>query len=79
MCQKKAVVDRLEDGWAVLLIEGQPPLSVPLTALPTAVKEGDCLTLMVICGRLFRVKVDKEATQQAWLRIERKLDILRRQ
>jgi hypothetical protein len=75
----KAVVDRFEKQWAVLLLEGKPePLNVLRSRLPRGVHEGDHLDLTLENEEVVKAAVDKAATAQARQRIADKLDKLRR-
>ena len=74
-----AVIDRFENGWAVLLVgEDERQLDVDRTQLPLDAKEGDWLQVEIADDRLVRAVVDAEATAQASQRIMSKLERLRR-
>ncbi len=73
----KAVVDRFEDRWAVLLLEDKP-LNVLRSQLPRSVHEGDHLDVTLEDGEVVKATVDTEATVQARQRIADKLAKLRR-
>ncbi|MBZ0320253.1 MAG: DUF3006 domain-containing protein [Anaerolineae bacterium] len=73
----KAVVDRFEGEWAVLLIEGQP-INVRRELLPAGVGEGHQLEVMVEEGQVVMVMVDEVQTKTAWQNIWEKIERLRR-
>ena len=76
---ESAVIDRFENGWAVLLVgEDERKLEVERTQLPSEAKEGDWLQVEIEGERLVNVTVDPEATAQARQRIMSKLELLRR-
>ncbi len=75
----KAVIDRFENGHAVLLVgdEGRR-LSVPRKALPRGAREGSWLKVDVEGDQLVSATIDHEETAAARQRIADKLDRLRR-
>ena len=73
------VIDRFEGDWAVIEVADEPELrNVPKQLLPRGAKEGDHLQLELEDGRVIRVQLDPEATENARKRIQDKLDRLRR-
>lgn len=76
---QQAVIDRFEDGWAVLLIgDGGRRLSVPRGALPPEAAEGRWLQVELDGDRLLSATIDEAATTSARQRILEKLERLRR-
>ena len=76
---KQAIVDRFEDDYAVLLLEGeQTTINVPRKQLPRGTHEGDYLKIELQDGNVTKAERDPEATEQAKERIEAKLARLRR-
>jgi Protein of unknown function (DUF3006) len=75
----KAVIDRFEDSWAVLLVgeEGRR-LNVPRKVLPRGAREGHWLQVELEGDQLISATIDREATAAARQRILDKLDSLRR-
>lgn len=73
----KAVVDRFEGEWAVLMIEGQP-MNVRRDVLPDEVREGHHLEVMMEEGKVVRAVVDEAETESALQRIREKVERLRR-
>lgn len=86
-----AVIDRIIDGQAVLLIgEEEIEAVVPLKALPPQSAAGNWLRLWLregsleegfkegLASALIRVERDDQATQAARARIQQKLELLRR-
>ncbi len=76
---QKAVVDRFEDGQAVLLVgDEERALVVPRKSLPPGVIEGHWLEVEVRGNQLLRATIDEEETARARQRITDKLERLRR-
>lgn len=77
---QKAVVDRFEGDWAVLLVgDREKKLPVPRTRLPRGVREGHWLKVDLDDeGKYQRAVIDEEETARARQRIAEKLDRLRR-
>lgn len=75
----KAVVDRLENGCAVLLIgDEERKLNVPSESLPNGSREGQWLQVELEGDRLVSVEIDMEETARAKQRIMEKLERLRK-
>ncbi|HEY1016277.1 MAG TPA: DUF3006 domain-containing protein [Herpetosiphonaceae bacterium] len=75
----RAVLDRFEGDWAVLLLEGEPgERAIPVTALPPGAREGDWLLVREEGGELVALGRDDEARAAAEARIAAKLARLRR-
>lgn len=75
---EKAVVDRFEGNFAVLLVgDKETKLDVPRARLPKGVKEGDWLKVEIANGDLIRAKVDMEETQRRKERILGMMEKLR--
>ena len=76
---ERAVVDRFEGRYAVLLVgdEGRP-LDVLRRQLPRKAREGHWLQIELREGAIVRVVVDEAATEAARRRIQEKLERLRR-
>ena len=76
---EKAVIDRFENGVAVLLLkDGQEKLDTPKKSLPKGVKVGQWLQVEVEDGKLLSAVIDLEETARAKARIAEKLAMLRR-
>lgn len=77
---EKAVIDRFEGDWAVLLVgDRQKKLPVPRARLPRGAREGHWLKVDLDDeGKLQRAAIDAEETARARQRIAEKLDRLRR-
>lgn len=65
------VIDRIEEGIAVLVRDSGEKMEVPLSGLPSGVHEGSCLRP---CERGFALDEGEEVTRKR--RIERKLNAL---
>ena len=75
----KAVIDRFEKEFAVLLLgDGDEMLVVPCMALPCGVRVGQWLQVDVQDGVVVSAVVDEEETAMAKQRIAEKLERLRR-
>ncbi len=79
MSSKKAVIDKISDGWATLLLEdsvqGTDQMFVMTSALPEEAKEGDWLKL----GQNGSLSLDPETSMKVKNRIKKKLSTLRQQ
>ncbi len=77
--REKAVIDRFEDDWAVLLVgEQELRVNVPRKALPRGAREGHWLQVELEGDRLISVTIDREETAKAKQRIMEKLERLKR-
>ena len=65
------VIDRIEEGIAVLESDSGEKMEVPLSCLPSGAHEGSCLRP---CERGFALDEEEEAARKR--RIERKLSAL---
>ena len=65
------VIDRIEEGVAVLVSDSGEKMEVPLSGLPSGAHEGSCLRP---CERGFALDEEEEAARKR--RIERKLSAL---
>ena len=65
------VIDRIEEGIAVLVRDSGEKMEVPLSSLPSGAHEGSCLRP---CERGFALDEGEEAARKR--RIERKLSAL---
>jgi hypothetical protein len=75
----KAVIDRFEGDFAVLIVgEGEDRLNIPRASLPTGVKEGQWLQLELEDNHFISATVDDEETERVKQRIADKLARLRR-
>lgn len=74
--KKKAVIDRFEDNYAILLVDDEP-ISVNRTELPAGVKEGDWLLVEFQGKRLSGAWVDENQKAAMEARIADKLARLR--
>lgn len=77
--REKAVIDRFEDGWAVLLVgEEERRLNVPRNALPRGVRAGHWLQVEFDGDNLANAAIDAEETARAKQRVMEKLARLRK-
>lgn len=75
----KAVIDRFEDGFAVLLVgDEERNLDVPRKALPRGAREGHWLQVEIEGERLVSAAIDKEETARVRQRVRERLARLRR-
>jgi hypothetical protein len=75
----KAVIDRVEEDLAVLIVgEEEDKLVVLRASLPQEVKEGQWLQVELEDDRIISAVVDEEETARAKQRIADKLALLRR-
>lgn len=76
---KRGVIDRFEDGWAVIYLENQTePISIERSQLPPQAKGGDHIQLLIEGNTVVSITVDDEATSVARARIQAKVERLRR-
>ncbi|HKP52333.1 MAG TPA: DUF3006 domain-containing protein [Chloroflexia bacterium] len=76
---EKAVIDRFEGEWAVLLVgDIGRVVNVPRLSVPGKAREGDWLHVEVEGDELISAVLDKEETRRVRKRIEEKLRRLRR-
>ena len=76
---EKAVVDRFEGKFAVLLVgDAERKLNIPRAQLAKGVKEGDWLKVEIADGNLVRAELDMEETQKRKERILGMMEKLRR-
>ncbi len=77
--KEKAVIDRFEGDWAVLLVGDDPrPLNVPRKALPKGAREGQWLQVDLEGDQVVSAEIDDEEAARAKARIAEKLERLRR-
>jgi hypothetical protein len=75
----KAVIDRFEGDWAVLILEGsQERVNAPRRTLPKESKEGSWLQVEMEEGKVRKAVLDEEEMARVKKRIEEKLERLRR-
>jgi hypothetical protein len=75
----KAVINRFEEDWAVVMLDGQPePIHLHRNDLPRAARAGDHLQIELNNGRVTSVYVDEAANQEVLARIQAKIERLRR-
>ena len=76
---ERAVIDRFEKDYAVLLVcEDERLVNAPLSLLPSHAREGNWLWIEFDGEEIVRVKIDEEETARARERISEKLARLRR-
>jgi hypothetical protein len=76
---EKAVIDRFEKSWAVLLVgESGRIINTPRASLPRRAREGQWLLIELDGDKVVSAMVDREETERARKRIEGKLESLRR-
>ena len=79
MMLEKAVIDRFENGYAVLLVgEANRRVNVPRKRLPKGVKEGIWLKMKIDREEMQSAEIDAEETENAKKRVAEKLAHLRR-
>jgi len=72
---EKAVIDRVEEGLAVLLVGAEErELVVPLARLPKGARAGDWLKVALMKGELASAELDPEETARRRARIQSKMD-----
>ena len=77
---EKAVIDRFEEGFGVLIIgegDNERHINVPKELLPKGAKEGHWLQVEMQGDQLVSAVIDKEETARARARIQEKLNRLR--
>ena len=75
----KAVIDRFEGEYAILIIgDDEQRLNVPRKLLPSNAREGHWLQLDIQDGEASNIKIDEQETDQAKQRIAEKLARLRK-
>ncbi len=76
---QKAVIDRFEEGWAVLLIgEDEQRMNVPRKDLPRGAREGHWLRIELDGDQIVSMEIDEQETARATKRIASKLERLRK-
>jgi hypothetical protein len=76
---EKAVIDRFEEDWAVLLIgEEERRVDVPRKNLPRGAREGHWLRVELCCDQIVGAEIDEQETKRVRERISDKLERLRR-
>ncbi len=77
--QERAVIERFEGPYAVLLVgDARKPLDVPRRQLPRRAKEGVWLLIEMSNNTVVSAQIDIAATEEARTRIQDKLARLRR-
>jgi hypothetical protein len=75
----KAVIDRFEGGFGVLIVgEDEQRMNVLKKLLPKKSKEGDWLQVEIQNGEVISAAMDEEGTANVKQRIAEKLERLRR-
>lgn len=78
MLTKKAVLDRVVDGNAILLVGNEEEEMVVSAAdLPEGIQEGDRLVITFDEQQIIALEYDEEATIEAKTRIQHKMALLR--
>ncbi|MFW6116301.1 MAG: DUF3006 domain-containing protein [bacterium] len=76
---EKAVIDRFEEQWAVLLVgTNERRVNVPRQELPCGAREGHWLRVELDGQQLMSAEIDEEETTRVKARIASKLDQLRK-
>ena len=74
----KAVIDRFEGQFAVLIIgDDEQKMDVPRQLMPDGAKEGDWLQVEVENGAIIKAELNNDETAKAKERIAAKLKLLR--
>lgn len=77
--RERAVVDRFEGPYAVLLIgESRQPVDILRRQLPPRTHEGTWLQVQLVDDQIIAAEIDDAATEAARLRIQEKQARLRR-
>lgn len=74
----KAVIDRFEGMFAVIVLEDDRRFSIPRKELPKGAKEGNWLQVEVMADEIKSITLDLAETQSAKKRIAEKLERLRK-
>ena len=75
---KKAVIENITEGKAVLLIgETEEEKVIPINKLPKGANVGDWLQLRFDNGQIIKITIDKEETEKVKERIKEKMKKLR--
>lgn len=75
----KAVIDRFEGDYAILIIgEEERQINVLRSLLPKEAKEGQWLTLDIVGGEPHNIVIDEHETDQVKKRVADKMAALRR-
>ena len=75
---ERAVVDRFEGPYAVLLIgAARRPMDVLRQQLPPRIREGTWVQVQLVDDQIVAAEIDDAATEDARLRIQEKLARLR--
>ena len=75
---EKAVIDRFEEGWAILLVgDDEQQMEVPRGELPKEAREGHWLQIKLCGERITSIEIDEGETARAKERIADKLAQLR--
>jgi hypothetical protein len=59
----KAVIDRIEDGYAVLLLDEKHTVDFPLEFLPEGIKESDVLSIEIHIDEIEKEKRKKRISE----------------
>lgn len=73
-----AVLDRIEEGTAVLLLDGSGRLNCPVDVLPAGCRPGMWLLVQLEDGKVVGAELDPHKTVETGARIRSKMDELRR-
>ena len=72
---EKAVIDRIDEGLAVLLVgEEERELVAPLAKLPKGAQAGDWLKVALVQGQIAAAELDVKGTARRRARIQAKMD-----
>ena len=75
----KAVIDRFEGDYAILIVgEEEQRMNVPRRSLPKQSREGLWLQVEIVAGEARNITIDDPETERARQRIAEKLARLRR-
>jgi len=75
----KAVVDRIEEKWAVIFIDAENrSLNIDIAQLPSELREGDHVLIEMEDQQVVTVTIDEQSKVNAQQRIAAKLERLRR-
>jgi hypothetical protein len=67
---EKAVIDRFEGEYAVLLVgEEQRKMDVPRSKLPKGAREGSWVQVEIVAGKVSKINLDPQETERAKARI----------
>ena len=76
---KRGVIDRIEgeETAVITIIDEDKMINLPFFLLPDGAKEGDWLDLEYLNDEIINIKINKEETDKALIRIKEKFERLK--